>query len=75
MVMQWGQFIDHDITLTPESSEEANCCTNEAKKGIYEGDCFPVCFPSDDPVFSNMEEKEGVSTENYENNFPGKAFK
>lgn len=33
MVMQFGQFLDHDLTLTPKD-EETNCCSNGVQ-GIH----------------------------------------
>ena len=53
MVMQFGQFLDHDITLTPES-EAHGCCTDDAIAGVFAADCFPINFPCNDPTFSNL---------------------
>ena len=53
MQMQFGQFLDHDITLTPES-EAKGCCTNRGLSGVFAKDCFPINFPCNDPVFSNL---------------------
>ncbi len=55
MVMQWGQFLDHDLTLTPETEEEG-CCTADG----FRRDCFPIHFPSGDPVFGNLQSQTGV---------------
>ena len=53
MVMQFGQFLDHDITLTPES-EAHGCCTDDAITGVFAAECFPINFPCNDPTFSNL---------------------
>ncbi|XP_069111540.1 peroxidasin homolog pxn-2-like isoform X2 [Argopecten irradians] len=53
MVMAWGQFLDHDITLTPASSggegSVTDCC-NSNLANLPE--CFPIDIPSDDPFFA-----------------------
>jgi peroxidase len=49
MVTQLGQFLDHDITLTPED-EAHDCCLNP------EGDesCFPIVLPQNDTFYSTL---------------------
>ncbi len=45
LVTQWGQFLDHDITLTPEN-EEHDCCTAAANAT---DECYPITIsPADD---------------------------
>ena len=51
MVMQFGQFLDHDITLTPEE-EVTGCCAEEAARGVP--GCFPILIPKSDPTFANL---------------------
>ena len=53
MVMQFGQFLDHDITLTLEipESEANDCC---AEDGHYAPGCFPIFFADSDPTFANL---------------------
>ncbi|CAH1270774.1 PXDN [Branchiostoma lanceolatum] len=48
MVMQFGQFLDHDITLTPNFQEEGLDCTCDS----LDEHCFNIPVPSDDPDFS-----------------------
>ena len=51
MVMQMGQFLDHDITLTPEGHPSDECCSDEAARGGVPGLCFPIAVPCEDPTF------------------------
>ena len=48
MVTQLGQFLDHDITLTPEEEAE-DCCQHPDTHG-----CFPIVLPQDDVFFSRL---------------------
>ena len=48
MVTQWGQFLDHDITLTPEN-EVHDCCGDPTQ-----AECFVLSLPSDDPFYSTL---------------------
>ena len=46
MLMQWGQFLDHEVTLTPQLGEITTCdCCN--KTDI----CLPIKVPPKDPTF------------------------
>eukprot|EP00794_Sanderia_malayensis_P015330 gene15330-16907_t len=48
MLMQWGQFIDHDITFTAESEGGHRCvlakCDGSAED--FRQPCFPIMYPS-----------------------------
>ncbi|XP_078681743.1 myeloperoxidase-like [Branchiostoma floridae x Branchiostoma belcheri] len=48
MVMQFGQFLDHDITLTPNFQEEGLICGCDS----VDEHCFNINIPSDDPDFT-----------------------
>ncbi len=44
------QFLDHDVTLTPESEFDADdCCTDSDQEN-----CFPIELPADDPFYSGV---------------------
>ena len=43
MVMQWGQFLDHDLDLSPVFDEECGC--NHTRK------CFPIHVHENDTTF------------------------
>ena len=47
MLTQWGQFLDHDITLTPEEHIE-DCCSEETD----DDECFPIFVSSSDSFYS-----------------------
>jgi len=44
----WGQFIDHDITLTAET-EDVKCCRGA---NVTHPSCLPIQIPDDDRFFS-----------------------
>ena len=50
MVMQWGQFLDHDITLTPENDVECECGGEENN----DDECFQIPIPTNDPFYSTL---------------------
>ena len=53
MLMQFGQFVDHDLSFTPEVNLdlEAGCCEDPAASP----ECFPITVPQPDPDFSAAE--------------------
>ena len=48
MVTQMGQFLDHDVTLTPET-EHHDCCHDASSD-----DCFPISIPANDYFYSKL---------------------
>ena len=54
MVMQFGQFLAHDISLTPVVGVN-NCCTEDAASVIP--GCFPILLPQLDPTFMGCNQK------------------
>ena len=61
-LMQWGQFVDHDITHTPlyrlsnPESSGIQCCLPDGSGPIsklsFHPECFPIEIPDNDPFFS-----------------------
>ena len=48
MVMQFGQFVDHDIAHVP-FNEDLNCCSDAAWNSDKEADdCFTIHIPKND---------------------------
>ncbi|XP_040572196.1 salivary peroxidase/catechol oxidase [Lepeophtheirus salmonis] len=47
MVMQFGQFLDHDLSLAPKD-ESTDCCESEVQRD----DCFTIPIPSPDRFYS-----------------------
>lgn len=52
MLMQWGQMLDHDISIVPLATmynTSIRCCN---EKNPYE-DCWPITIPQNDPVYNH----------------------
>ncbi|XP_065060841.1 uncharacterized protein LOC135688065 isoform X3 [Rhopilema esculentum] len=47
MLMQWGQFIDHDITFTAESEGGKRCSLPKCDWSAddFDAPCFPIMYP------------------------------
>ena len=52
VLMQWGQFIDHDLDLAPELEEECESCE-------FTDVCEPIQVPDIDPAFGVNTPNEG----------------
>ncbi|RWS30559.1 Peroxidase-like protein [Leptotrombidium deliense] len=53
MLMQWGQFLDHDITSTAMSTLKHvfDCCFQSSHE------CYPIEIPKDDQFFSQFKSR------------------
>ncbi|KAK3286283.1 hypothetical protein CYMTET_6151 [Cymbomonas tetramitiformis] len=49
MLMQWGQFLDHDITFTPQIITGADVCANCSMDNT--DTCYPIPILDGDPDF------------------------
>ncbi|TRY75389.1 hypothetical protein TCAL_06346 [Tigriopus californicus] len=61
MVMQWGQFLDHDMTFTPQRRGFQNslikCCTDNGQplpEDLMHEECRPIEIPVTDPFYSRF---------------------
>ncbi|ESP00222.1 hypothetical protein LOTGIDRAFT_238662 [Lottia gigantea] len=62
MLMQWGEFMDHDMTGAAINQPHVNrgCCNHvDVQRGLphpdiatCNGECFPIIIPKDDPYFN-----------------------
>ena len=59
MHTQWGQFLDHDITLTPEEEVHDCCTTNDVTK--LDRQCYPIHVGKTDSFYFNETAKRKVS--------------
>ncbi len=50
MLAQFGQFLDHDVALSPESNSEGSSCC-ERSNAQHHPACFPILVPEGDPVY------------------------
>ena len=53
MVMQWGQFIDHDLALTPQYRGPGNTLVecSECDSAFINRGCYPILVPSADSFY------------------------
>ena len=59
--VQMGQFIDHDITLSPAFEEPGQCCDTDARgrrgykfpRSFDEEKCAPIEIPRDGPLWGS----------------------
>lgn len=71
ITMQWGQFLDHDLTLTPGFSNNGsfiNCCSGPFTGGTVSPpphqECLPISVPANDPAY-NPTGNEGITCMNF----------
>ncbi|ODM94915.1 Chorion peroxidase [Orchesella cincta] len=63
MVMQWGQFVDHDLTHTPivkgENSTGISCCENgqPLEASLRHPDCFPIEITPEDSFYKQFNQR------------------
>lgn len=63
LLMQWGQFLDHDMTHTPISRGQMgsgiSCCRNgrEIESSLRHPDCFQIEIPRNDHAFAPFGER------------------
>ena len=65
MMMQWGQFLDHDITFTPVVNESLLCCSPELVTGgklhhdvTSGGPCYPIIIGAGDSYFDTVQDRQ-----------------
>ncbi len=57
LLVAWGQFIDHDITLTAETRDPRTRKTPKCCEGNAHPNCLPIEIPHGDPFFAKHEQR------------------
>lgn len=50
----WGQFVDHDITLTSETKDPRTAKSPKCCEGVQHPQCLPIEAPADDIFYSKF---------------------
>lgn len=62
ITMQWGQFLDHDLTLTPQymgpEGSILDCKACDSGKTVHP-ECYPIPIPKNDPYFPSVNASTG----------------
>ena len=76
-VMQWGQFVDHDLTHTPlfrlndGNSSGIQCCTEDGSAPVSRLVLHPECFPLDIPINDPFFRRHNQRCMNFVRSMPG----
>ncbi|XP_057373484.1 chorion peroxidase-like [Daphnia carinata] len=58
LTMQWGQFLDHDLTFTAIAKTSSGgailCRCSDVSLGLAHPECLPITVPIDDAVYSSQ---------------------
>jgi hypothetical protein len=59
ITMQWGQFLDHDLTFTPMATGPQgsilDCSACDSQKTVHP-ECMPMPIPNNDPYFPSVKD-------------------
>ena len=64
IMMQWGQFLAHDISLTPTVNHSLQCCSSDlvTEGNLHTdvtsgGPCFPIIIDAGDSYFNTVQDR------------------
>lgn len=57
LLVAWGQYIDHDITLSAEIKDPVTKKTPRCCDGVQLKECLPIEIPHNDPFYSKYNQK------------------
>ena len=54
MSVIFGQFLDHELALSPEHEVEESCCEVPANGKTKDEECLEILIPPNDPFYSSL---------------------